>query len=50
MNNLIGLLRELRLMKDQPTHRFFAVWLLVLLPRGVGWGVLLYLLHGWFPR
>jgi len=29
--NLIGLLRELRLMKDQPSHRFYAVWLLVLL-------------------
>ena len=30
MNNLIGLLRELRLMKDQPSHHYYAAWLLVL--------------------
>lgn len=30
MNNLIGLLRELRLMKDQPSHRYYAAWILVL--------------------
>ena len=36
MNNLIGLLRELRLMKDQPSHRFYAVWLLILLFVGRG--------------
>jgi hypothetical protein len=30
MNNLIGLLRELRLMKDQSSHRYYAAWLLVL--------------------
>lgn len=42
MNNLIGLLRELRLMKDQPSHRFYAVWLLILL--FVGRGVLVILL------
>ncbi len=31
MNSLIGFLRELRLMKDQPSHRFYAVWLLIFL-------------------
>lgn len=36
MNNLIGLLRELRLMKDQPSHRYFAAWLLVLAVVGGG--------------
>ncbi len=29
MNSLIGLLRELRLMKDQPSHRYYAAWILV---------------------
>jgi hypothetical protein len=28
--NLLGLIRELRLMKDQPSHRFYAVAGLVL--------------------
>lgn len=36
MNNFTGLLRELRLMKDQPSHRFYAVWLLVVLFVGRG--------------
>ena len=30
VNNPIGLLRELRLMKDQPSHRYYVAWLLVL--------------------
>ena len=30
LNNLIGLLRELRLMKDQSSHRYYAAWILVL--------------------
>ncbi|WP_205201026.1 hypothetical protein [Azonexus hydrophilus] len=29
MGNLIGLLRELRLMKNQPSHRFYAACVLV---------------------
>ena len=36
MNNFTGLLRELRLMRDQPSHRFYAVWLLVVLFVGRG--------------
>lgn len=31
MDDFIGFFRELRLMKDQPSHRFYAVWLLILL-------------------
>jgi hypothetical protein len=29
MGNLIGLLRELRLMKNQPSHRFYAACVLI---------------------
>ncbi|MEN9481730.1 MAG: hypothetical protein RLZZ298_3125 [Pseudomonadota bacterium] len=29
MGNLIGLLRELRLMKNQPSHRFYAACVFV---------------------
>lgn len=36
MNNFTGLLRELRLMRDQPSHRFYAIWLLVVLFIGRG--------------
>ena len=46
MNNLIGLLRELRLMKDQPSHRFFAVWLLILLFIGRGFALIFLIIGG----
>jgi len=46
MNNLIGLLRELRLMKDQPSHRFYAAWLLILLFVGRGFVLILLLVSG----
>lgn len=48
MNSLIGLLRELRLMKDQPSHRFYAVWLLILLFIGRGFVLIVLILGGGF--
>jgi hypothetical protein len=36
MSNLIGLLRELRLMKNQPSHRFYAACVLVFVLAATG--------------
>ncbi|WP_259373436.1 hypothetical protein [Aquincola tertiaricarbonis] len=35
--DLTKLLRELRLMRDQPNHRFYALWMLVALAMTVPW-------------
>ena len=48
MNSLIGLLRELQLMKDQPSHRFYAVRLLILLFIGRGFVLIVLILGGGF--